>query len=778
MRSFAGLFFLLLTITAFGQGPGPYALVPRPVRLEPRVGSFKLNPSTPIRLPDGQPALRALADTLIGRISRAGGPRLTVTAGSSGNPVVFTLLQDTLLGPEGYRLDIRPDRMTIEAARPAGLFYALQSLYQLLPAAVFGGTLTAPADDWSVPACLIEDRPRYAYRGLHLDVARHFMPISFVKKYIDLMAFHKLNTFHWHLTDDQGWRIEIKKYPRLTQIGSRRKETIIGHYYESEPQQFDGQPYGGFYTQEEIREVVRYAASRYITIVPEIEMPGHALAALAAYPEYGCTGGPYEVATKWGIFTDIFCPYEKTFTFLQAILTEVIDLFPGPYIHIGGDEAPKKTWKESAYVQALIKQLKLKNEQELQRHFVARIDRWVSQRGRSIIGWDEILEGSGARRLSAGATVMSWRGVQGGVTAARTGYRAIMTPSTHVYFDHYQSDRAQEPIAFGGFTPLEKTYAYEPTPADLPPAVQKRIIGAQGNLWTEYVRTPDAAEYAVWPRAAALAEVVWTPREGRNWPDFLNRLEPHLARLDRLNVRYARSLYDILAEPLPQSDGSLRVSLTAKFPGSEIRYTTDDTAPDTRSPLYTASLKLSQTTTVKAIAVRNGRVVGKVQAWTFPVSKATGRAPQPAQPLNQPREAAAAWLTDGQYGTVVGYPAEMRGVAGIRGRDLDLTLDLGTVQAVQQVRLGLVRATIAGVLLPSGVEVAVSEDGKAFRTVLTQPMDPRQRGRKEIVRQTLAFTPVRARYLRIVARSIGTVPAGLPIAGKPAVLMVDEIEVN
>jgi hexosaminidase len=367
---------------------------------------------------------------------------------------------------------------------------------------------------------------------MHLDVVRHFFPLEFVKKYIDLMARYKMNTFHWHLTDDQGWRIEITKYPKLTEVGGCRKETMVAKNFK--PYVGDNTPVCGFYTQAEAREIVQYARERFITVIPEIEMPGHATAAVTAYPELACTPGPFEVATYWGVFEDIYCPKEETFAFLDEVLAEVTSIFPSQYIHVGGDEVPKVRWKESPIAQEIIKREGLKDESELQSYFIRRVEKMLNARGRRLIGWDEILEGG----LAPDATVMSWRGTQGGIAAARQGHDVIMTPNSHLYFDHYQGDPATEPLAIGGNSPLEKVYAFEPMPAELTGAEARHVLGAQANLWTEYIPTPQQAEYMVFPRLLALAEVVWTPAQLRELEAFRVRLAGQLKALDRLGVAY------------------------------------------------------------------------------------------------------------------------------------------------------------------------------------------------------------------------------------------------
>jgi hexosaminidase len=418
----------------------------------------------------------------------------------------------------------------------------VQTIRQLLPPDVFRDAplrARAGAAAWTMPAVRIEDAPRFRWRGAMLDVARHFMPKEFVKKYVDLLALHKMNTFHWHLTDDQGWRLEIKKYPRLTEVGSRRARTMVGHRDRRDSTRwvYDSVPHGGYYTQDDVREVVAYAAARHITVVPEVEMPGHAVAAIAAYPELGVTGRPTAVLERWGISSNILNAEPSTMAFMQDVLGEVLTLFPSTYVHVGGDEADKTLWRADPRVQARIRALGLNDEHELQSWFIRQMDAFLAARGRRLLGWDEILEGG----LAPGATVMSWRGTAGGIAAARAGHDVVMAPSSHVYLDYYQSqDRAREPLAAQAYLPLDTVYAFEPVPAGLTRAEARRVLGAQGNLWTEYVPTPKQAEYMAFPRLSALAEVTWTSREEKDFADFGRRLEAHLRRLDALDVNYRR----------------------------------------------------------------------------------------------------------------------------------------------------------------------------------------------------------------------------------------------
>jgi hexosaminidase len=507
-------------------------VIPMPAHLETRDGAFRLDGATRVTLdPGSAAALAPSAERWAARVRTATGLPLPVGPGAAGQGAIHLTLQGGAdPGREGYRLDVSPAGVVVRGGDPAGAFYGLQTLRQLLPAGVEGGANASA--DWLIPAVRIEDRPRFRYRGMHLDVARHFFPVEFIKSYLDMLALYRFNTFHWHLTEDQGWRIEIERYPLLTEIGGWRRETVVRKNFD--PYIGDGIPYGGFYTQDEVRDVVAYAAERFITVVPEIEMPGHSTAALAAYSGLACTPGPFEVATKWGVFEDIYCPKEETFTFLENVLTEVMALFPSEYIHIGGDEAPKRRWRESAIAQEVIRREGLEDEDELQSWFIQRIGRFLAAHGRKIIGWDEILEGG----IPPDATVMSWRGVQGGIEAAREGHDVIMTPGSHVYFDHYQGDPATEPFAIGGNSPLRKVYDFEPVPPELSPAEAAHVIGAQANVWTEYMKTTDHVEYMVFPRLLALAEVVWSPREARDWASFRARLPAELRRLDALGVNY------------------------------------------------------------------------------------------------------------------------------------------------------------------------------------------------------------------------------------------------
>ncbi len=511
-----------------------YQIIPKPLKLEPAQGRFLINEKTTII---GDAALSNEIDYVSEMLKTASGYAINVSNKKSDQHKknsITLVLDSSLPNDESYSLSVTYDKVVISGKTATGIFYGIQSLRQLLPSIIESNQKNE--NPITIPSVYIEDQPEYVYRGMHLDVGRHFFPIDFIKRYIDLIALHKMNTFHWHLTEDQGWRIEIKKYPKLTEIGSTRKETILEKNFN--PYIGDGKPYSGFYTQEEIKEVVAYATSKHVTIIPEIELPGHSLAAIASYPELGNTSQTHEVGTRWGVYEQIYAPKEETFQFLEDVLTEVISLFPSKLIHIGGDEAPKKEWIESTLAQELIQQEGLKDEHELQSYFIKRIETFLNSKGRDIIGWDEILEGG----LAPNATVMSWRGIQGGIDAARLHHNVIMTPGSHCYFDHYQVDKdlqPKEPLAIGGFTSVEKVYSYEPTPKELRPELQKYILGAQGNVWTEYMKTTDHIEYMVLPRMTALSEVLWSAPASRDWNDFKSRLQHFKDRYDSLGLNYA-----------------------------------------------------------------------------------------------------------------------------------------------------------------------------------------------------------------------------------------------
>jgi hexosaminidase len=517
--------FLLLCLSAFlvqallyAQTPDK-SIIPQPVKMELKEGSFNIDNQTQISVDNSQEMFKlgvflANAIKTFSNLNIAIVPKSLVKSSQNTIQIITDL---TVQQNEGYKISITPNEIKIIAKNGVGIFYAIQTLTQLLP--------TEHSNGFTISCLEIEDYPRFQWRGMHLDVCRHFFPVEFVKKYIDILAMYKMNTFHWHLTEDQGWRIEIKKYPKLTEVGAWRKETAG-----------DGKKHGGFYTQEQIKEVVAYAKERYINVLPEIEMPGHAKAALASYPEYSCTGGPFDVETTFGVFDDIYCAgNEKTFKFLEDILDEVIPLFPYEYIHIGGDEAPKTRWEKCDKCQQRIKAEGLKDEHELQSYFIQRIEKYINSKGKKIIGWDEILEGG----LAPNASVMSWRGVEGGIAAAKMKHNAVMSPTDFCYFDYYQA-KSGEPKAIGGFLNLEKVYSYEPVPDSLSEEEAKYIIGVQANMWTEYIETPGHVEYMLLPRLCALSETAWSPKGSKNFEDFSKRILHNCEILSSKKINYRK----------------------------------------------------------------------------------------------------------------------------------------------------------------------------------------------------------------------------------------------
>ncbi len=536
---------LLFIAGSCAQKPGEISIVPMPNDITVSEGSFKVSGAKVYAAPELDKDAREWIMDFATRLTTVTGKASKYSETPVKKGICF--LSDSELGPEAYTIDVSKKLVVVKASTAAGVRYATQTIGQMLPPAYFGKDRD-PKAAWVLPCVSINDAPRFGYRGLMLDVCRHFFDVEEVKRYLDLMAIYKMNTFHWHLSEDQGWRIEIKKYPRLTEVGAWRDSTKIGAHRDAKAG-YDHTRYGGFYTQDQIREVVAYAKKLGITVMPEIDLPGHMVAALASYPELGCTGGPYSVRPTWGIATEVLCPgKEKTFQFIEDVLTEVMDLFPGKYIDIGGDECPKVEWEKCPDCQRRIRQLGLRDkegltaEQQLQNYVTARVQKFVNDHGRKIVGWDEILEGD----LAEGATVMSWRGVKGGIQAAKRGFDVIMSPNTYMYIDYYQTkDKEREPLCIGGYLPVDTTYVCEPYKG-IPEEAQKHILGVQANLWTEYISTNDHLEYQLLPRAAALSEVQWCDRSNKDFERFKAAMRHQAAIYDVLGVKYCKV---ILGEP-------------------------------------------------------------------------------------------------------------------------------------------------------------------------------------------------------------------------------------
>ena len=659
---------------------------------------------------------------------------------------------------DAYQIESNSKIIHIEAATSEGLFYAIQTLNQLLNKNAKG--------DIQVPAVSIKDQPKLKWRGMHLDVARHFFLKSDIKKYLDYLALYKMNVFHWHLTDDQGWRIEIKKYPKLTSSGAFRKESMVGHYNE---QRFDGKPYGGFYTQEDIKEIVAYAKQRHITVVPEIEMPGHAMAALAAYPEYSCTGGPFEVATKWGVFDDVFCPTDATFAFLRDVLDEVLPLFPSEYIHIGGDECPKTRWKQCSKCQSLIQREGLKDEHELQSYFISQIEKHINSKGKKIIGWDEILEGG----LAPNAAVMSWRGTEGGIAAAKANHYVVMSPGSHCYFDHYQGEQKTEPLAIGGYTPLEKVYEFNPIPSELNPEESKFILGAQGNLWTEYMDDFSKVEYMAMPRMAALAEVLWGKDATSNYSEFKERLLKHFTLLDKMKVNYSKALFEVKATVRAAENNSLQVQLIPANPTFKLFYTFDGTPPTSRSLLYSQPISITKNTVLKAASFEGTVQKSAILEQKFDIHLATGASVTLEQePSNSYKANGAFSLVDGIYGDRGKFGRDW---LGFSGKNVLATIDLGAVKSIHTLLIDVLSSSASWIYYPKQITISYSENGTDYydeQTISGQEIEDF----KGVVK--VAVSRATARYIKVSAINQGMILEGNPGAGEPAWLFIDEIKVE
>ena len=771
---------LLLTLAAgivlcsCGSHDPQIAIVPYPNHLEAGRGTY--------RVTDRPVTCDSRTDERTQRAVVGFAARLaTVTGGT--NPVTVAdevpasgirFVTDESLPAEGYELNVDGEGIEVRASQFPGFLYALQSLEQLLPAAVYG-TEPAPDAAWEVPCVKIADAPRFAYRGMHLDVARHFFSVDEVKRYIDVMAIHKLNTLHWHLTDDQGWRIEIKRYPELTAVGSIRKATVVRKEWGT----YDGTPYGGFYTQDEIRDVVKYAADRGVTVIPEIDLPGHMLAALTAYPELGCTGGPYEVWGRWGVADDVLCPgREKTFEFLEGVLTEVMELFPSEYIHIGGDECPKVRWEKCPRCQAKIRQLGLKDDGEhtaehyLQSYVTDRIGKFLAQHGRRIIGWDEILEG----RAPSDAVVMSWRGSEGGIAAAKLGHDVIMTPNSHFYFDYYQSlDTDAEPFGIGGYIPMEQVYSYDPAFPELTPEQQKHILGVQANLWTEYVLSDEHLEYMLLPRLAALSEVQWCQPETKDWNRFIGSF-----RMDeiysQMGYEFAKHIFGVTASyAVDPEKGGVVMTLTTQG-GAPIRYTLDGSDPTASSPLYKAPVTIGESCTFKAAALREGMQT-PVYTRKFDFNKATGRRiALNAAPTLKYTYGGASLLVDGYRGG----PVYSNGAwIGFLNEPLDVTIDMQGAKPYSAVTVESLVEKGEWVFPPSSVGVYLSDDGREFTEAALMSVPQETAGSPDGVKPfKVLFPETSARYLRVVARTVDPIPAWHGAAGQKAHMFVDEIIVE
>ena len=730
------------------------SIVPLPASVNPGKGSFTISSLTQIKL-EGN-GMEKSANFLNDYLKKIYGFSLQTTTGSSQNNVIvlnFERLDNPIRG--AYKLTVDDKSVYIAGDNEEGVFYGIQTLIQLLP--------VEPSTSLVIPQVTIEDRPRFAWRGLHLDVSRHFFDVNYIKKYIDLIALHKLNYFHWHLTDDQGWRIEIKKYPKLTEIGSCRDGTIIGRYPGKGN---DSIRYCGFYTQDQIREVVKYAADRYVTVIPEIELPGHATAALTSYPYLGCTGGPYHVQQTWGVFSDVFCAgNDSTFQFLQDVMDEVIALFPSKYIHVGGDECPKTAWKKCPKCQRRIKDNGLKDEHELQSYVIRRMEKYINSKGRQIIGWDEILEGG----LAPNAAVMSWRGEKGGIAAAKEHHTVVMTPTTYVYLDYAQK-RNEDSVVIGGYLPVENVYSYEPMSKELTPEEQKYIYGVQANIWTEYTGNPAKLEYQLFPRASALSEIAWSPKDARDWSSFERRLPVQFKRYELWKTNYSRAYFDLKASIVPDSNNvGVWWKLETKDPNTKISWAVD--RQDAAVP-YSTPIHILKTSNYLGLGFVNNKVISSTSQ-EFNLNKATGKKITLTNPpaIEFPGNGGAFGLVNGALSKKYGNFSEW---LGWPGGDMEATIDLGRQENISKVSVHTLDQKRGRFYAPAYVEVFVSINGTDFKSVgKTESFVLDQ---DNIGNMNVSFAAAPVRYIKVFAKNAGTIPEGQPGAGNQARMLVDEIQ--
>lgn len=775
-------FVSVAVVFAGNQQEAQLSLVPKPISVKLKPGSFQINEQTMIMVAERDIDLKNVAILFAEQLRLAGGPFLRVQPlldeTNDGSPIIFAYARKKESRPtEGYRLTVNPNGILLTGNSGAGLFYGMHTLLQLLPPEVCKISKPEEGKSWEVPCVDIKDEPRFPYRGMHLDVSRHFFPKEFILRYIDLLAIYKMNIFHWHLTDDNGWRIEIRKYPKLTEVSAWRVDREALPWRERSPQQSgEKATYGGFYTQDDIREIVQYAAQRYITIIPEIEMPAHTVEVLAAYPHLSCTGGPFTVppGSYWPN-SDIFCAgNDSVFTFLEDVLTEVMELFPSEYIHVGGDEATKTRWKACMKCQQRMKDEGLKDENELQSYFIKRIGKFINSRGKKLIGWDEILEGG----LAPEATVMSWRGMEGGITAARQGHDVIMTPTSHCYFDYYQANPEFEPEAIGGFTTLKKVYSFEPIPEELTPEEGKHILGAQGNVWTEFIPTPAHAEYMAMPRMIAIAEIDWSPAKLRNWDDFRQRLEAQYKRLEYMGVNFSRGSFKAdIQTRYDHKTGKIEVILSSEQPGIPIRYTTNGNEPTSTSSLYTEAFEISANAYIKAGLFVDGKLQEKATEMPIIFHHATGKPVEYMESWSNRYPASGIGsLTDGIRGTTNHRDGRWQ---GFLGKDVEMVIDLGREMPVRSVSTTFLQNSHSWIFAPLIVEFSLSSNGKKWHSIYEKRSPLPEKPEGALIQPFSNAYPLdsKARYVKVKAFPRGDCPDWHEGKGEKCWVFIDEIVV-
>jgi len=779
-QSFAGIMILLCCAFFWSCKPNrtftesEIALIPQVQKMTLGESSFKFKESTKLVVEsvDQEVIARQFADLF----EKASGWKLQVVVGGNegSNQVYFKT--EPIMAPEGYILEVQKNRIEIKAAKPAGFFYATQTLRQLLPVEIENSQKNENLD-WLVPVVSITDNPAFKWRGFMLDVVRHFFSKEDVLHLIDNLALHKINTLHLHLVDDQGWRIEIKKYPKLTTVGAWRVDHEDKPWGSRAPQQpGEKATYGGFYTQKDIKEMVAYAQLRFITVVPEIEMPAHVTSALAAYPQFSCKGTPLTVPSGglWPI-TDIYCAgNDSTFLFLQDVLSEVIDLFPSKYIHVGGDEATKTEWEKCPKCKARIKTEGLKNVGELQSYFMKRMEKFINSKGRTLLGWDEILEGG----LPAEATVMSWRGMQGGIDAAKQGHDVVMSPNSYAYFDYYQGTKDQEPLAIGGYLPLSTVYSFNPIPKELNAEEAKHILGGQANLWSEFLPNIKHADYMTFPRIAALAEAVWSPNEVRSWDSFSHRIQLFMKRYDQMGLNYSKSAFKVLSktgfDPVKKQ---LAITLKSELPGLEIHYTTDGSEPNNLSKVYTEPILVDKTSVLKAIAFSDGIPSEKSMSQSFNMNKATVKPVKYLIPYSESYKGSGEYtLVNGVRGSTSHSDGEWQ---AWEGTNMEVVINLQQATEIHSISVGSLQNVGAWIFLPRKMEYFVSSDGINFKKVAEKvnEADPLS-GENQLKDFSVEFIPVLANFVKVIAYNLGKAPKGHVGAGQNAWMFIDEIAVE
>lgn len=747
-----------------------YEIIPKPLDVNCKGdASFLLKDGVSVIYPENNQKMQDNAEFLVDYVEKQTGVKLTSHAGMPVDGAICLTLDLNDDNAEAYKLIVNDKRVCISGASEAGVFYGIQTLRKSLPV----------AQDINVNLSAVEiyDKPRFAYRGAMLDVARHFYTVDEVKTFIDMLALHNINRFHWHLTDDQGWRIEIKKYPKLMSVASERKETVVGRWYSGI---YDGKPYGGYYTQDELRDVIDYAAKRHITIIPEVDLPGHMQAALTAYPELGCTGGPYEVRTIWGVSQDVLCVgNDFTLQFVKDVLSEVADIFPSEYIHIGGDECPKVRWEKCPKCQERIKSLGLKSdakhtkEQRLQSYMIQEAAKYLKEKGKRIIGWTEILEGG----LVPDATLMSWIGESGGIEAAHQHHDVIMTPNTYLYFDYYQSKKVEdEPLAIGGYLPIEKTYNYEPMPKELTKEEQQYIKGVQANLWTEYIPVFSQVQYMVLPRLGAVAEVQWTDPSKKDYKDFLRRV-PHLVAVyDCYGWNYATRVYDVNVDMKADTVNHVLNVQLSTMADDPIYYTLDGQDPTEKSLKYTKPFTIDQSVVLKTMAVHPDRT-SKISVDTIRFNKATLKPVVLLQP-NESRFSpdGPVVLVDGRNGN---HSFDTGAWLAVAGNDLEAVINMQAETILSSASVHVYVRKDAWLFDARGFSVSVSSDNKNYKEVASQEYKQMQESDSDgVIEHELSFDPCKATYVKIKVISEKSMPDWHWDAGKAPFLLVDEIILN